>query len=97
MERLPTGVLLALGAGLLWRFVFVAPQLMPSFGPVEVALGRYFFHGVFSTGVLVAWGLRRSDRKSLLATGKKAWPLALAFAALVLPTGDPPLMAVCIV
>ena len=80
MERSTIGVLLGLGAGLLWGTVFVAPQLMPSFGPVEVAMGRYFLYGVFSTGLLVAWGLRRSGRKSLLATGKKAWPLALAFA-----------------
>jgi drug/metabolite transporter (DMT)-like permease len=80
MERSTIGVLLGLGAGLLWGTVFVAPQLLPSFGPVEVALGRYFLYGVFSTGLLVAWGLQRSGRKSLLATGKKAWPVALAFA-----------------
>jgi drug/metabolite transporter (DMT)-like permease len=79
-SMLTTGVLLGLGAGLLWGFVFVAPQLMPSFGPVEVALGRYFFYGVFSAGLLVAWGLWRSGGESLLTTGKKAWPLALAFA-----------------
>ena len=64
----------------MWGFVFVAPQLLPSFGPVEVALGRYFFYGVFSAGVLVALGLRRSGGESLRPTGKKAWPLALAFA-----------------
>ena len=80
MERSTIGVLLGLGAGLLWGTVFVAPQLLPSFGPVEVALGRYFLYGVFSAGLLVAWGLQRSGRKSLLATGKKAWPVALAFA-----------------
>jgi len=80
MERPTIGVLLGLGAGLLWGTVFVAPQLLPSFGPVEVALGRYLLYGVFSAGLLVAWGLLRSGRKSLLATGKKAWPLALAFA-----------------
>jgi len=71
---------LGLGAGLLWGFAFVAPQLMPSFGPVEVALGRYFFYGVFSAGLLLALGLRRSGGESLRTTAKKAWPVALAFA-----------------
>ena len=80
MERPTTGVLLALGAGMLWGFAFVGPQLLPSFGPVEVALGRYFFYGVFSAGLLVALGTRRSGGGSLRIAGKEAWPLALAFA-----------------
>src|SRR3712207_9053373 len=50
------------------------------FRSVEVALGRYFFYGVFSAGVLVALGSRRSGGESLRTAGKKAWPLALAFA-----------------
>lgn len=75
-----TGVLLGLGAGSLWGFAFVAPQLLPSFGPVEIALGRYFFYGVFSAGLLLALGLRRSYGEGLRTTGKKAWPAALAFA-----------------
>ena len=79
-SALTTGVLLGLGAGLLWGFVFVAPQLLPSFGPVEVALGRYFFYGVFSAGLLLALGLWRSGGERLVTIGKKAWPLALAFA-----------------
>ncbi len=79
-SALTTGVLLGLGAGLLWGFVFVAPQLLPSFGPVGVALGRYSFYGVFSVGLLVALGLRRSGGESLWTAGKKAWALALAFA-----------------
>jgi drug/metabolite transporter (DMT)-like permease len=77
---LTTGILLGLGAGLLWGFVFVAPQLLPSFGSVEVALGRYFFYGVFSAGLLLALGLRRSSREDLQRTGKKGWLVALAFA-----------------
>jgi drug/metabolite transporter (DMT)-like permease len=80
MERPTIGVLLGLGAGLLWGTVFVAPQLLPSFGPVEVALGRYFLYGVFSVGLLAASGLRRSGEKGSVAVTKKAWPLALAFA-----------------
>src|SRR3712207_7920397 len=43
------------------------------FRSVEVALGRYFFYGVFSAGVLVALGLRRSGGESLRTAGKKAW------------------------
>jgi drug/metabolite transporter (DMT)-like permease len=77
---LTTGVLLGLGAGLLWGIAFVAPQLLPSFGPAEIALSRYFFYGVFSAGLLVALGLRSSGREGLRAGGKKAWPAALAFA-----------------
>ncbi len=75
-----TGVMLGLGAGLLWGFAFVAPQMMPSFGPIEIAFGRYFFYGVFSAGLLLALGLRHQGWKGLWTTGGKAWPLALAFA-----------------
>jgi drug/metabolite transporter (DMT)-like permease len=80
MGRPTIGVLLGLGAGLLWGTVFVAPQLLPSFGPVEVALGRYFLYGVFSVGLLAASGLRRSSGEGVMAVAKKAWSLALAFA-----------------
>jgi drug/metabolite transporter (DMT)-like permease len=80
MGHRTTGILLGLGAGLLWGSVFVAPQLLPSFGPAKIALGRYLLYGVFSAGLLVALGLRRSGGESLGIVAKKAWPLALAFA-----------------
>jgi drug/metabolite transporter (DMT)-like permease len=80
MERPTIGVLLGLGAGLLWGTVFVAPQLLPSFGPFEIALGRYFLYGVFSVGLLAASGLRQSSGEGVMAVAKKAWSLSLAFA-----------------
>lgn len=74
------GILLGLGAGLLWGSVFVAPQLLPSFGPAEIALGRYLLYGVFSAVLLAAQGPRRRGGEGPVAAAKRAWPMALAFA-----------------
>lgn len=47
-SKLSLGILAGLGAGVLWGLVFVAPQIIPDFSPLEIAYGRFFFFGVFS-------------------------------------------------
>jgi drug/metabolite transporter (DMT)-like permease len=82
------GVLLGLGAGLLWGMVFVAPQLLPSFSAAEVALGRYLFYGLASAGILSTSGLASGGVRRAAGGrggvfrghGGKAWLVALGFA-----------------
>ncbi len=42
------GIVYALIACLIWGLIFVVPQFMDGFNSLEVALGRYFFYGIFS-------------------------------------------------
>lgn len=42
------GVLCALLAGAMWGMVFLVPQLLPAFSPVELALGRYCAYGAIA-------------------------------------------------
>ncbi|MBM0104818.1 DMT family transporter [Steroidobacter sp. S1-65] len=42
------GVACGIGAGALWGLVFLAPELVPEFGPLHLTVGRYLFYGVFS-------------------------------------------------
>lgn len=37
------GILCGVSAGALWGIVFLAPQVLYHFSPIEVALGRFFF------------------------------------------------------
>lgn len=46
--RTITGVAYGIGAGALWGLVFLAPELVPEFGPLQLTIGRYFFYGLFS-------------------------------------------------
>ncbi len=39
------GVLCGIGAGALWGLVFLAPELMTEFGPLQLAAGRYLCYG----------------------------------------------------
>ncbi|MET0329423.1 MAG: DMT family transporter [Luteimonas sp.] len=55
------GVACGIGAGALWGLVFLAPELVREFAPLQLTIGRYLFYGLFSA-VLIAplWrGLRR--------------------------------------
>ncbi|XZG71673.1 DMT family transporter [Chitinibacteraceae bacterium HSL-7] len=51
------GVVLALGAGMLWGLVFVTPQLLPQFSPLALAIGRYLVYGLLA--LLLAIPFRR--------------------------------------
>ena len=45
-------------AGALWGMVFIVPELLPDFSPVELAVGRYTAYGAISFGLMLP-GLRR--------------------------------------
>ncbi|WP_342250333.1 DMT family transporter [Sphingomonas sp. OTU376] len=42
------GILCGMGAGALWGFVFVAPELVRDFSPLQIAVGRYVAYGLIS-------------------------------------------------
>lgn len=48
-----TGVLCGVLAGALWGMVFIVPELLPGFSPVELAVGRYVAYGAISLGLML--------------------------------------------
>ncbi|SFM62857.1 DMT family transporter [Variovorax sp. OV329] len=46
--RTLSGIGYGAGAGALWGFVFLAPELVGDFGPLQLSAGRYFFYGLIS-------------------------------------------------
>lgn len=64
------GIGCGMGAGALWGLVFLAPELVPTFSPLQLTTGRYLFYGVISA-ILIAprWRslLPRIGRKGVLA------------------------------
>ncbi len=69
------GVLCGITANLIWGLAFLMPVLLPNSDAVALALGRYFFFGVLSLGILVfrrGAGMRGLDRR--------VWLTALVFA-----------------
>lgn len=42
------GIVFALTACFIWGLIFVVPQWMPGFSPIEIALGRYLVYGAIS-------------------------------------------------
>ena len=52
------GIIFALSACLIWGLIFVVPEFMEGFSPIEIALGRYFFYGVVSLFILLKMRLR---------------------------------------
>ncbi|MEJ7806861.1 MAG: DMT family transporter [Telluria sp.] len=67
-----TGVLCGLLAGAMWGMVFIVPELLPAFSPVELAVGRYTAYGAIAFGLMLPrlralFGrLERSDYAALL-------------------------------
>ena len=47
-RNITLGILAGVATGMLWGIVFVVPQLLPDFTPLELSLGRYFFFGIAS-------------------------------------------------
>ena len=47
------GVLCGVLAGALWGMVFIVPELLPGFSPVELAAGRYLAYGAISLVLLL--------------------------------------------
>lgn len=67
-----TGVLCGLLAGAMWGMVFIVPELLPAFSPVELAVGRYTAYGAIAFALMLPrlhalFGrLGRSDYAALL-------------------------------
>ena len=74
-SSLSIGILYALGASLLWGLAFVIPKLLSNFTSIEITLGRYFFYGIVSLGILLL-----VERKHIKSYGRKIWLTALLFA-----------------
>jgi drug/metabolite transporter (DMT)-like permease len=70
-----TGVLCGVLAGAMWGMVFIVPELLPAFSPVELAVGRYTAYGAISLGLLapkLARLLRRLAPRDYLALLRQA-------------------------
>src|SRR5690349_214952 len=73
--RLLTGVLCGVLAGAMWGMVFIVPELLPAFSPVELAVGRYTAYGAISLGLMapkLASLLRRLAPRDYLALVRQA-------------------------
>lgn len=66
------GVLCGLLAGALWGLVFIVPELLSDFSPLELAVGRYLAYGAMALALLLprlrslAGRLTRADYAALL-------------------------------
>lgn len=52
------GVSFGMAAGALWGLVFLAPELVGEFSPLQLTVGRYFFYGAISA--LLIWPQRHA-------------------------------------
>lgn len=69
-----TGVACALGAGLAWGLVFVAPLVLIDYPPLLLSVGRYLAFG------LIALPLAWRDRRRLLSLDRRDWGRAFELA-----------------
>ena len=49
------GIGFVISACFLWGLIFVVPQFMVGYSPLEIALARYFFYGLLSAIFLLGW------------------------------------------
>lgn len=70
------GLLYGAGAGALWGLVFLAPELVPGSGPLDLAIGRYLVYGLVSILLLA-----RAGKSSLAGVARREWR-SLAWLAL---------------
>ncbi len=47
-----TGTACGIGAGALWGLVFLAPELVSSFSPLEITIGRYLAYGIIAAALI---------------------------------------------
>lgn len=47
------GVACGMGAGALWGLVFLAPELVRGFSPLQLTIGRYLFYGLISAALIM--------------------------------------------
>lgn len=74
--RIRLGLACGMGAGALWGLVFLAPDLVRAFTPLQLAIGRYLAYGLMSAA-LIAPRWRAISRR----LGRGDW-LSLAWLAL---------------
>lgn len=53
LRQTQIGVLCGVGAGALWGLVFLAPELVRQFTPLQLAIGRYLAYGLISAALIV--------------------------------------------
>jgi len=59
---LAAGILSGAGAGALWGLVFLAPELVAGFSPLQLTIGRYIAYGVISAMLIAPrWAKLRRD------------------------------------
>ena len=75
-RRTVAGIACGMAAGALWGLVFLAPELVRQFSPLELTIGRYACYGLISAALLVPRWRALSGR-----LGRREW-LALAWLAL---------------
>jgi drug/metabolite transporter (DMT)-like permease len=63
----------AIAVNCIWGLAFVIPRYLADVDPAMVALGRYFFYGIVSAGILL-WGVRA------LRSARIHWMRAFAYA-----------------
>lgn len=68
------GIAFALAACFIWGLIFIVPQFMDGFAPIEIALGRYLIFGIISLGILCRERLQGLCRYAL-----SVWGNALVF------------------
>ncbi|WKV51444.1 DMT family transporter [Dickeya fangzhongdai] len=71
-KRTLAGVACGMGAGALWGLVFLAPELVRAFSPLQIAIGRYSAYGLISLMLLAPrWSplMRRLTRREWFALG----------------------------
>jgi drug/metabolite transporter (DMT)-like permease len=66
-----TGLLCALGAGMMWGLVFIAPLILPDYPGLMLSFGRYVAFG------LIALAPALLDRKRIAALTRADWRAAL--------------------
>ncbi|MGM3162659.1 DMT family transporter [Dickeya undicola] len=69
-KRTVAGVAYGMGAGALWGLVFLAPELVRAFSPLQIVIGRYSAYGLISLMLLAPrWStlMRRVTRREWLA------------------------------
>jgi drug/metabolite transporter (DMT)-like permease len=71
------GIFFVISACFFWGFIFVVPQFMAGYSPLEVAMSRYLFYGIFSC-VLIFFCSKKERRQM---TGRN-WAQAFWFGLL---------------
>lgn len=66
-----TGLLCALGAGLMWGLVFIAPLMLPDYPGIMLSFGRYVAFGLIALVPAIL------DRKRIVMLTKTDWRAAL--------------------